>query len=274
MPANSFSYDTIDPNAAAICQGAAARIKSRSRQTARLAIEIGRDLIDAKEALPHGQWLPWLEAEFGWSESTAQRYIRLAKTFKSVNLTDLNISLSALHLLASGTIDPEDRDAALDLARENGGLSYSEARDLIHPAASPAEVPDGPLARKLSRADLVDDELGQLPLRGDLVIDESAGEEEDPDTVYEFHNSLPLGRMTMQRVTERERITETVDLEFLENGQSAVLPERLQTIIYFDPVMSFYDQGRMESYLTQLHELYQLLTGRPFVYRPQLAEVS
>ena len=34
-------------------------------------------------------FLPWLDAEFGWSEPTAQRFMRVASNFKSVNLTDL-----------------------------------------------------------------------------------------------------------------------------------------------------------------------------------------
>jgi hypothetical protein len=31
---------------------------------------------------PHGQWLPWLEREFGWSAETANRYMRVAESFK------------------------------------------------------------------------------------------------------------------------------------------------------------------------------------------------
>jgi hypothetical protein len=41
-------------------------------------IVIGRLLIEAKKAVEHGQWLPWLDAHFGWSERTARHYMYLA----------------------------------------------------------------------------------------------------------------------------------------------------------------------------------------------------
>src|SRR5262249_51951563 len=35
-------------------------------------VEIGRRLTEAKEIAGHGNWLSWLEREFGWSPSTAE----------------------------------------------------------------------------------------------------------------------------------------------------------------------------------------------------------
>ena len=40
-------------------------------------IEIGRRLVEAKEMLNHGEWLPWLERETEFSNSSAQRYMKL-----------------------------------------------------------------------------------------------------------------------------------------------------------------------------------------------------
>ena len=40
-------------------------------------IEIGRRLVEAKEMLQHGEWLPWLERETEFSNSSAQRYMKL-----------------------------------------------------------------------------------------------------------------------------------------------------------------------------------------------------
>lgn len=40
-------------------------------------IEIGRRLVEAKEMLDHGEWLPWLERETEFSSSSAQRYMKL-----------------------------------------------------------------------------------------------------------------------------------------------------------------------------------------------------
>jgi hypothetical protein len=61
-------------------------------------IEIGRRLIE--ELAGHGNWLPWLEREFGWSEQTARNYMAVAERFKSPTVGDLLIDASALYLLA------------------------------------------------------------------------------------------------------------------------------------------------------------------------------
>lgn len=42
------------------------------------AIRAGEALISAKAQLEHGQWLPWLAANFDGSEATAQRYMQMA----------------------------------------------------------------------------------------------------------------------------------------------------------------------------------------------------
>jgi len=43
------------------------------------AMEAGRLLIEAKEQVGHGEWLPWLRANCEFSERTAQAYMRVAK---------------------------------------------------------------------------------------------------------------------------------------------------------------------------------------------------
>ncbi len=42
------------------------------------AIRVGHLLTKAKELNPHGDWLPWLEGNFGLSPRSAQRFMRLA----------------------------------------------------------------------------------------------------------------------------------------------------------------------------------------------------
>jgi hypothetical protein len=63
------------------------------------AFEIGRHLTEAhkihKITGGHGRWLPWLKREFGWSESTARRWMRIYELGKSVTVTDLKLSLGA-----------------------------------------------------------------------------------------------------------------------------------------------------------------------------------
>jgi hypothetical protein len=39
---------------------------------------------------PRGNWLAWLDREFGWHENTARNYIRVAEAFKPTMLVDFN----------------------------------------------------------------------------------------------------------------------------------------------------------------------------------------
>lgn len=41
------------------------------------ALSAGAALAEAKSRLKHGEWLPWLEANFSGGQQTAQRYMRL-----------------------------------------------------------------------------------------------------------------------------------------------------------------------------------------------------
>jgi hypothetical protein len=53
--------------------------------------------------LLHGQWLPWLNREFQWSERTARNFVaayELAKD-KSANFADFNLDISSMYLLAA-----------------------------------------------------------------------------------------------------------------------------------------------------------------------------
>ena len=45
-------------------------------------LDLGARLNEAKEMLPHGEWLPWLEREMQFSERTAQKFMALAREYE------------------------------------------------------------------------------------------------------------------------------------------------------------------------------------------------
>jgi hypothetical protein len=63
----------------------------------------------------HGNWLPWLEREFGWTDKTAERFIQVANV-KFDKLSNLDIGVSSLYLLAAPST-PEGPAAATIPAR-------------------------------------------------------------------------------------------------------------------------------------------------------------
>lgn len=101
------------------------------KKTAGQAIlDIGRRLIEAKEMLPHGEWLPWLNERVEYSERVAQKFMRLAREWSNPNaLSDLGAT-KALALLAlpasereeflaqSHMVDGQEKDVADMSARE------------------------------------------------------------------------------------------------------------------------------------------------------------
>ena len=52
-------------------------ILDAQRQGGEAILTIGRCLNEAKDMLPHGEWLPWLAEKVGYSEKTAQNYLAL-----------------------------------------------------------------------------------------------------------------------------------------------------------------------------------------------------
>lgn len=77
----AFNYDLVAAPVAIQAREAAERIKLRLRRSAEDIIDIGRDLIEQKASLGHGNFLPWIEAEFGMSDETARKMMRVAEVY-------------------------------------------------------------------------------------------------------------------------------------------------------------------------------------------------
>ena len=56
------------------------------RITLLCGIEIGRRLVEAKEMMNHGEWLPWLRRETDFSERSAQNYMKVFNTYGAAQL--------------------------------------------------------------------------------------------------------------------------------------------------------------------------------------------
>lgn len=114
------------------CAEHAEAIRVLGRRVVGDIIEIGNRLIAVREALPHGEWLPWLDGEFGWKQATAYNFIAAAEAFAEVTtIGSLPIDAGALYLLAGPTVPPAAREAAIELAETGERITKADAERLV-----------------------------------------------------------------------------------------------------------------------------------------------
>jgi hypothetical protein len=126
-----FDYSPLDIAVAKKVQSPAETFRKQVRSTLESAIQIGKELLAVKETLPHGQFLPWLKAEFGWAERTATNFIAVADQFgKSAIIADLPIQPTAAYLLAAPAVPDEVREAAIEKAKAGEQITVT-AKEIV-----------------------------------------------------------------------------------------------------------------------------------------------
>ena len=99
-------------------------------------IKRGDLLLEAKDQLGHGEWLPWLEENFDMEERTAQRAMAAAKfAAKYDNVSDLRLTKAALYELSTGDYPPKVIKAALKEAasKQVNHWRVDEINDELNP---------------------------------------------------------------------------------------------------------------------------------------------
>ncbi|MEM9924251.1 MAG: DUF3102 domain-containing protein [Cyanobacteria bacterium P01_D01_bin.50] len=127
----NFDYTGLTPEIRVFVEGKTSEIKSLMRRGVKDIIEIGQSLNEVKKQLGHGNYRVWLIAEFDWSLRTAARFMQVATQFKSANLADLNIAVSALYLLAEPSTPQKARKHVLGLAKVGENMTHSKVKAII-----------------------------------------------------------------------------------------------------------------------------------------------
>lgn len=126
----NFDYASLDTATSQFLQQQTGEIRALMRRTAQEIIEVGQKLIDVKERLGYGQFEGWLQAEFDWTQMTANRFMNVAKQFESNKLLDLSIAPSALYVLAAPSTPAAARTEALARAEAGEPISHKAAKAL------------------------------------------------------------------------------------------------------------------------------------------------
>ncbi|MGY4399882.1 DUF3102 domain-containing protein [Bradyrhizobium sp. USDA 3315] len=80
----------------------------RSSRLTWAAVDAGRELLEAREKLPRGQFLDWIKAECGFGEKTAYNYISAAIFVEDwrLNVTVTNLRPALVYRLAAKNVPP------------------------------------------------------------------------------------------------------------------------------------------------------------------------
>ena len=85
-------------------------VSTALNESVKHAIAAGELLIEAKDQIAHGQWLPWLDDHCTISERTAQLYMRCAKNRRAIEdqirngVADLSLNEAAAMLMLSSEV--------------------------------------------------------------------------------------------------------------------------------------------------------------------------
>jgi Protein of unknown function (DUF3102) len=127
-PAGPSDYRKLPPDVVATLKERAAKIRAALQRS---LLEVGRELIEAKADLSHGQFTAWVERETGLTARTAQMIMAAYK----LCLKNENFSLlpkSALYILGAADLPPSTI-AAIDRRIEAGDPPcVSEVRSIVH----------------------------------------------------------------------------------------------------------------------------------------------
>jgi hypothetical protein len=110
------------------------------------AVKTGDLLEQAFQQCEHGQWGDWLQDNFRWSTTTAQRYrdvFALSQNPQFGDFSKLDLSVSALYLAAEkGPDDPGTK--ALFVAARKGRVTFNDAKLIFDDLSSHDDSDDTP----------------------------------------------------------------------------------------------------------------------------------
>ena len=127
-----FDYEALTLEQRNLVMQRTGEIQERLQRSAQDIWEIGQRLGDVRDELKHGQFESWLKAEFGWSRRTAYNFIKVYEAFgERAKLAQINISASALYILAAPSTPQKVREEYLLKAKEGEKITHKELRSQI-----------------------------------------------------------------------------------------------------------------------------------------------
>lgn len=132
----AFDYSIVENDKAELIRLYADDIRAKNET---LMIEIGRALVEVKASLPHGSFGPWLEAEFGWSERTAQNLIAVYAAFGDKPRIVSALPAGLLYKLAAKSTPVEIRETVTATIEAGKTVATADVENLLWQAKEAAK---------------------------------------------------------------------------------------------------------------------------------------
>lgn len=187
-----FDYSAIDADIASNLRKQASRIKKRIGKATQDLIDIGRDLLAAKEHLvDHGDFVKWVEAEVGIVRRTAQAYMAIAKLAVDKGAAVALLPPTTAHRLAAKSAPPEVVSEVVAKAQSGDVISDRIVFKMILDAKSQKKHPEqreqarqqkerGRQTQERKTSEAAELLLGTLSADGVALVVKVFSEEESP----------------------------------------------------------------------------------------------
>lgn len=126
------------------------RLEKNLQDTVGHLVEIGRDLMQAKELVGHGGFEKWLGVNFDLSDQTARRFMHVAEAFGDQVEALKGLSLSCVYLLAAPSTPNTVREAVLQKVQDGEKVSLATIQELRQVSGESADTDDGEIPVKES----------------------------------------------------------------------------------------------------------------------------
>ena len=195
-------------------------------------VQIGRRLEEAKQLVPQGEWLAYLDKELGYKPSTAQNYMRIAREFGDAQIGlsgktpgDFFGQLGYSQLLPLLGLPEEERE---QLAEEHdlAGMSSREIQALVRErdeAKASADKLKSSLEKKTQEAGTLEAKLRDETTRAQAAEQASKANAQTAADLQRQLNELAEKADQPRQLTEEERaaLREEIAAEQAEAVQEA-----------------------------------------------------
>lgn len=128
------------------------RIRARLHRHATDMVEIGADLIAAKEKLGHGSFGGWIDSQFGLGVRSAELYMRAAKWAEGKSEIVSHLPPAALRLLSAPTTPESIQDEVVEAIRVGAAVDFKEIEGRVKAERNDARTAKIEQARTLRKS--------------------------------------------------------------------------------------------------------------------------